>query len=275
MTDEWADDGLDLPAYLNRVGQEAGDPTAATLARLHRAHIAAIPFENLDIVIGRGVRVDLDAVQDKLVRHDRGGYCYEHGVLFGAVLTRFGFGVTRLLARVGHTPERPRPRSHMALQVTADDGVWLADVGFGTGLLEPLPWADGAQARQGGWTFRLVADGGEWFVQERDGNGWANLYGMTTEPQHAVDIEVANHFTSTHPSSPFVGRAVAVREDDHRRTRLLGRTLSTVGPDGVEAGREVDDAELPAVLRERFGIALNPDDLAAVLGSGRRAPQPA
>jgi N-hydroxyarylamine O-acetyltransferase len=147
------------------------------------------------------------------------------------------------------------------------DGVWLADVGFGTGLLEPLPWVDGARARQGAWTYRLVADGPEWFLQERGADGWAGVYGMTTEPQHAVDVEVANHFTSTHPSSPFVGRIVVVREDEDSRTRLVGRTRATVGADGVEDRREVDDAELPVVLRERFGIVPDPEDLAAVLAA--------
>src|SRR4051794_34635357 len=119
--DEWEIDRLDLDAYLARIGQEAGPPDAATLDRLHRAHVRTIPFENLDVVLGRPVATDLQSVQNKLVARRRGGYCYEHTVLFGAVLERLGYRVRRLLARIGDDPVRPRPRTHMALHVTADD----------------------------------------------------------------------------------------------------------------------------------------------------------
>ena len=109
MTGEWDIDRLDLEAYLRRVGF-AGDtaPTVQTLAALHRAHVAAVPFENVDIVLGRGVSVELDSVQAKLVDRGRGGYCYEHGLLFGAALERLGYTVDRLLARVGGEEQRPR-----------------------------------------------------------------------------------------------------------------------------------------------------------------------
>ncbi len=99
-TSEWRSEQLDVDAYLERVGYD-GDlkPTAETLRGLHRAHVAAIPFENLDIVLGRGISLEMDAMQDKLIRRDRGGYCYEHNLLFAALLERIGFAVSRLTAR--------------------------------------------------------------------------------------------------------------------------------------------------------------------------------
>src|SRR5579862_6589879 len=105
MTDEWSVATLDLDAYLERIGYAgpAGklEPSGKTLGALHRAHLAAIPFENLDIMLGRGVKVDLESIAAKLVHARRGGYCFEHGQLFGAALERLGFEVERLLARVG------------------------------------------------------------------------------------------------------------------------------------------------------------------------------
>ena len=270
MSDEWGSDELDLEAYLARVGQPGGGPDGATLARLHRAHLAAIAFENLDVVVGRGVAVDLPAVQDKLVGRRRGGYCYEHGVLFAAVLTRLGFGVDRLLARIGHDVERPPPRTHMALHVTGSDGQWLADVGFGTGLLGPLPWpGDGRETGQGGWAFRLVDDGGRQ-LQERTADGWTPLYTVVQEPVHASDVRMANHFTSTHPSSPFVRRIVVVREDEDSRTRLLGDELTVTRPDGSVSRRTVDDRELAVVLREQFGLVLDGEDVTALASRAAR-----
>lgn len=154
MTDEWEIDRLDLDAYLHRVGyHDQLVPTGQTLTRLHRAHVAAIPFENLDIVLGRGVAVDLDSVQAKLVGNRRGGYCYEHGLLFAAALERVGYDVDRLLASIGEDPQRPR--THMTLHVRAADGARLADVGFGAGLLQPLPWGESGPCQQGDWVYQL------------------------------------------------------------------------------------------------------------------------
>src|SRR5690348_17718552 len=99
---EWATGDVDLAAYLDRIGHPGPlAPTREVLHSLHRAHVAAVPFENVDVVLGRSPSVDLDGVQAKLVRARRGGYCYEHATLFAAVLEEAGFRVQRLLARVG------------------------------------------------------------------------------------------------------------------------------------------------------------------------------
>src|SRR4051794_35005419 len=163
---------LDLDAYLARVGY-AGElrPTAAVLAALHRAHATHIPFENLDVLLGRPIRLDLEGLQAKLVRGRRGGYCFEQNVLFAAVLEQVGFRLTRLAARVRFGAAGPRPRTHMLMRVEADGRPWLADVGFGgEGLLEPLPLAPGRVARQSYWSYRVVQeDGGVWALQSLHG----------------------------------------------------------------------------------------------------------
>jgi N-hydroxyarylamine O-acetyltransferase len=256
----WDTDRLDLDAYLARIGHNRElDPSASTLTALHRAHLAAVPFENLDIVLGRGIAVDFASVQDKLVRRRRGGYCFEHGILFAAALERLGYSVDRLLARVGGDEQRPRPRSHMTLRVRANAGQWLADVGFGDGLLEPLPWDDTRAAhRQGGWTYQLVSAGGSsWQLRERLGQEWTVRYRFTEEPQHASDVTVANHFTSTHPSSRFVGQVVVVRKDADAARRLVGRRLTTARPDGSSDERMLTDAEVADALADDFGVPLS------------------
>ena len=122
---------------------------------------AHIPFENLDIQLGRPIRLDLESIQSKLVRGRRGGYCYEQNSLFAAVLERIGFRVTTLAARVRKGASRVLPRTHMLLSVDAADSPWLADVGFGTGgLLKPVAMLPGRASRQFAWNFRLVERAG-------------------------------------------------------------------------------------------------------------------
>jgi N-hydroxyarylamine O-acetyltransferase len=87
---------LDLPAYFARIGWNGSrTPTLATLAALLERHMRAIPFENLDVLLRRPVRLDLDALQSKLVGARRGGYCFEHATLFAAALEDLGFAPER------------------------------------------------------------------------------------------------------------------------------------------------------------------------------------
>jgi len=264
-SNEWDIDRLDLDAYLRRIGH-AGDlePTARTLSALHRAHVAAIPFENLDIVLGRGITVDLDGVQTKLVERRRGGYCFEHGVLFAAALERLGFGVERMLARVGGEElERPRAPTHMTLRVHADGARWLADVGFGSGVLYPLPFDDGGPQTQGEWAFELVATGPRsWALRERQRGEWITRYGFDEQRLHAADVVMANHFISTFPRSPFVGKAVVMRREEDSIRGLVDRHWTLERPDGSVEEREVGDDELGDLLRGVFAIPLDDGELA-------------
>lgn len=260
MTGEWDIERLDVDAYLERIGHARKvAPTAETLASLQRAHIASIPFENLDIVLGRGIAVDLESVQEKLVARRRGGYCYEHGVLFAAALERLGFRVERMLARIGGDDvERPRAKTHMTVRAHADGAPWLADVGFGSGLLRPLPFDREGPQTQGGWTFQLVATGpSSWAVRERLRGEWITHYGFENQRLHAADVVMANHFTSTFERSPFVGKIVAARRDEDALRRLVGRTFTLERPDGSVEERKVGDDELAGILRGVFAIPLS------------------
>lgn len=267
--DEWATGQLDLATYLRRIGYAAElAPTEQTLAGLHRAHVSAIPFENADIMLGRGVRVDLPSIADKLVQRRRGGYCFEHGQLLAAALVRLGFPVDRLLARVGGPHDA---RTHLVLRVRVAGQDWLADTGFGTGLIEPVPFGDGAPHTQYGWTYRLRA-GGEhhWQLQERQGDDWATLYQFDDQPQYPADVLMANHFTATYPDSSFVRQLVVIRKDHTGLRRLTGRRLSITRPGQPAEERYLDEPGLAAALTGIFGLQLSTEEsarLATVTGT--------
>jgi N-hydroxyarylamine O-acetyltransferase len=212
-------------------------------------------------------------VQTKLVERRRGGYCYEHGVLFAAVLERLGFEVERMLARIGGEElERPRATTHMTLRVHADGARWLADVGFGSGVLYPLPFDDGGPQVQGGWTYELVSTGpASWALRERQRGEWITRYGFDEQRLHAADVVMANHFTSTFPRSPFVGKAVVIRRDEETIRSLVDRQWTLERPDGSVEERDVGDDEVGDLLRDVFAIPLSDDELAR-LTFGSRTP---
>lgn len=262
--DFWHGRELDLDAYLTRVGL-TGDlpPTLDTLRAVHRAHLARIPFENLQIVLDRPVPLDVPSLVDKMVRQRRGGYCYEQNLLLAAVLDRLGFTVTGLAARVlAGTTGGPRPSTHALLRVDLRGRSWLVDVGFGGGgLLEPLLLADGHQEAQSGWGLRLdrVEEVGEdeWLLRSFDGRGWRPLYSFGPSAMVRQDYAIFNHYLVTHPRSPFRGRLMVQRIGPGTQHMLLNTTLATTTPDGAQEENEVPVEEVGLVLEEVFDISLD------------------
>jgi N-hydroxyarylamine O-acetyltransferase len=252
--------GLDLDAYWKRIGY-VGEVTAATgvLEQIHFAHATQVPFENLDILLGRPIRLDLDSLQRKIVQGRRGGYCFEQNTLFAAVLEEVGFPVTRLLARVRLGRTGVTARTHMVLEVQAGGRAWLADVGFGSGgVLRPVPLEAGPVWQHGAWTFRLAQEPGLWVLQSLRGGIWQDVYAFTQEPQFPIDFEMANHFTSTYPESPFVRNLHVQRTTPEVGYVLRGRELS-VARDGQESTRTLaDEEELLRVLADPFGLVFPP-----------------
>ncbi|MEU9116050.1 arylamine N-acetyltransferase [Streptomyces sp. NPDC048483] len=275
----WGGDQIRLDAYLARIRYEGDrEPTLDALRQLHARHSASIAFENIDVVLGRPIPLDLATLQTKMIDRHRGGYCYEQNLLYAAALDRFGFRVTGLGARIRMGDDRLRPVTHALLKVELDGEDFLTDVGFGgSALLEPLPLRDGIEVRQGGWTFALAYEGetGTWALRSRTEDGWMDLYGFGTERRFPVDYAVFNHYISTHPRSPFVHRLVVQRPLPGLRTSLIGHELTRTRPDWSTEAREIAPEETPEVLETEFGITLPGPDaeaLAAYQGSLRDAP---
>ncbi len=250
-------EGLDVDAYLDRIGYAGDlDPTIETLTGLHRAHVLAIPFENLDIILGKPILLDVGSLQTKLVDDLRGGYCFEQNSLFAAALERLGFEITPLAARVRMGVQEPTSRTHMILAADIDGTRWLADVGFGGDtLLEPISFDGDEQVQQGAWTFRLIREAHSRVLQGLRPDGWMALYAFTEEPQLPVDYEVANHFTSTWPRSPFVTKVVVQRSGLDERWMLIDDELRVERPSGTERWTVISPEERLFILADRFGLA--------------------
>ncbi|PXY22481.1 arylamine N-acetyltransferase family protein [Prauserella muralis] len=258
QTDVWHVADLDLDAYLARIEQPHARPSAEALHALHEAHVRTIPFENIDPLLERSPVLELGAITGKLVHRRRGGYCYEHGLLFAAALERLGYRVTRCTARV--QPHKSGPQTHMNLVVHADGTDFLADVGFGASVLYPMPLRDGAVVDQGGWPHRLLRDGRVWTLEKQTPQGWEPVHAFDETPQRPIDYEVFNHYVATHPHSPFTGRLVAFRLEPGRSRKLIGDQLVVERPDGSSDTTSVAPADLDATLRA-LDIELTPEEL--------------
>lgn len=247
----------DVAAYLDRVGL-SGRSGPPTLAELTRAHVAAIPFENVDVVLGRHRGIGLDVIVDKLVHRRRGGYCYEHARLFAAVLEHLGYRVRPVMARV-HA-DRGGPRTHRALVVDEQ----LVDVGFGASMLVPMPLRDGVVVDQAGWDHRLEHEAdGTWTLVRRTASGEERAYRMDPQPSLPADDEVAHHYTSTHPASPFTGQLVVMRLAPGVSRRLIRRTLTTEHADGRVEEQAVTAGNVVGLLAS-LDVELDADEAAAL-----------
>lgn len=252
-TGEW----FNLSAYLRRIGVDRPTrPSSAALRALHAGHAGRIPFENLDIPLGRPIRLDLESLQAKLVVGRRGGYCFEQNLLLAAALRELGYRVRPLAARVRFRQRRPLARTHMILLVVADDGgPWLADVGFGAeGPIEPVAFRPGIESAQYGRTYRIASELAGWTLRSGLEAPGVDLYSFSLEPQEPADYELANYYVSTHPDSPFRQVLTAQLATPRGRCTLRGREYTVDTPEVVATRRIDDDEEWLDLLATVFGI---------------------
>ncbi|MGO4447008.1 arylamine N-acetyltransferase [Mycobacterium sp. 2YAF39] len=253
----------DLAAYFDRVGYTG--QAAADLETLHAivaAHNGAIPFENLDPVMGIPV-ADLGvlALTDKLVHRRRGGYCYEQNGVMGYVLAELGFGVERLGGRVVwmNTSGDLPAQTHEALSVTVPgaDERWLVDVGFGGQTLSsPIRLEVGTIQPTRHEPYRVLHHSDGYVLQAQIRDEWQALYTFSSRPIPQIDREVGSWYVSTHPRSGFVtGLSVALVTGD-ARWNLRGRNLAIHSSGDTERIRFATAAGVLTALTERFGIDL-------------------
>jgi N-hydroxyarylamine O-acetyltransferase len=248
---------FDLPAYLARVTW-SGATDIESIGALMAAHMAAIPFENFDVLLGRGIRVDLESVFAKLVTDRRGGYCYEHCTLFKAALQALGVEVTAHAARVLLvTPKAEAPRTHMFLTVVDGGTTWVLDPGFGgPGPTAPVPLVDGQERRNGRDVHRLLRRDGEWVLEGLVNGTMVPLWTASLEPQFPVDVAMANHYVSTFAESPFVTRLMIRALTPSGRVSAMNRDV-TVVRDGVADKQQLADrASLRRLVASHFGFDL-------------------
>lgn len=250
----------DLDVYFARIGYTGPrTPTLEVLHAITAAHTQSIPFENLDVLMGRPIHLEIDALFQKLVHDRRGGYCFEQNGLLLHVLSELGFHATPLGARV--RLQRPRdfipPRTHVFVRVELDGESWLTDVGIGgvsltaairldTDIEQPTPH----EAR------RIVRENGRLFHQVSFENAWSDVCEFTLEEMPPIDRELGNWYTSAHPQSHFKNRLIVARAAPGGiRLTVQDNEFNVRSADGRSDRRIIGSpSELLEILATHFGL---------------------
>jgi N-hydroxyarylamine O-acetyltransferase len=258
---------VNTAAYLDRIGYRGPlDPSAVTLRNLHRAHLLAVPFENLDIHLGRPIVLHETNLFDKIVRRRRGGFCYELNGLFAALLRQLGFDVTMLAAGVSRGDGQFGPEfDHLTLLVhtpqAGASAVFLADVGFGDSFREPLVFSEQIEQEQADRAYRIErepgASGQRWLLHERSGGEWSPQYRFALTPRQLTEYAEMCLYHQTSPDSHFTRRQTCSLATSNGRVTLSDMRL-IVTERGARTELQLADAEeRRSVLREHFGVDLD------------------
>ncbi|CAH1538548.1 putative Arylamine N-acetyltransferase [Vibrio owensii] len=252
----------DLKAYLNKIGvTQQLDVSVDTLFALHNAQHRRLPFENFDIALGKGISTSEQDIINKLVYHERGGYCFELNGLLLRVLQQVGFKARPLLGRV-HLSGTPSGRTHQFTLVTLGDEKWIVDAGFGSNTPRaPLPFVINQPIHTDLQTFRFVEDERVGYMLQiqsyDDANQWIDMYSLDFEHVFDGDIVCGNHYASTSPHSRFTSSRVATLATEFGIITLANHTLKhRLNSEVVEQELAEGQSYLSA-LKEHFGIELN------------------
>jgi N-hydroxyarylamine O-acetyltransferase len=248
---------FDLKAYFARIrfdGSAAAD--LKTLRQLHLLHACAIPFENLDALLGRKIYLDDEGIFSKLVSAGRGGYCFEQNGLFRRALQEIGYETEDLAARVVlmRPPQMPA-RTHRLQLVTLGQERWLTDVGFGgKTLTAPLRFAlDVEQATPHG-LYKITRADADFLLSKREADEWLPMYRFDLQRQYFSDYEAANHYVATWPESHFRHHlAVCLHMTDGSSVTLGDNQLTLDGEKQMLA----DSASIYQALHAHLGIRLD------------------
>ena len=254
---------VDTSKYLSRIGIQG--PILAdegSLIRLTRAHLEAIPFENLEVSCQHHepslAGSDLFA---KVVLSQRGGYCFELNKLFSLLLTQLGFDCISIPARVVHKRKEPRPISHRAILVRIAGKTWFCDVGFGgAGPKGALRFDLTAPQRVFGEEFLITpAEGiyqGEYTLSRLEDGAWDPVLVFKDVPWMEADFNTLNSYYATYPRSPFLLKRILYRCTPDGWISLVENAF-TVCTESIRQTVELQtEQQIQEVIEQRFGVFL-------------------
>ncbi|XP_068604328.1 arylamine N-acetyltransferase, pineal gland isozyme NAT-10-like [Brachionichthys hirsutus] len=258
---------MDVNQYLSRIGYSGPlEPTLDVLRAVHKCHLHSVPFENLTVHSGGRVTLELPLLYDKIVKKNRGGFCYELNGLFSWLLRELCFHVTLLSGQVKNeqTGSYRPPFDHLTLMVSLDGQRWLCDVGYGSRIfLLPLSLETSAPQEQGQRVYHIRTDTDVRAVmwkpeKAREDCHWSELYKFTLDPRRLEDFAEMCQYHQSSPCSLFYCKSICMLLKPSGTLVYIGRRLvSTTFPTMEITTRELKDEEIQGILAEQFGLVLS------------------
>lgn len=252
---------MTIEAYFARIGYTGpAQPTAETLHALQQLHNESVPYENLDIMRGVPLSLEVADIYDKVVTRGRGGYCFELNGLFAWLLREIGFEVSEYFARyLRDEPTLPMRRHRVLLVQTQQGETYLCDVGIGAFVPTfPLRFEPYAEQPQRQDIYRIIPDDMlGYIVQEKRQGQWLPLISFTLEKQYgALDFLAISWYCETHPDSIFRRANMVSMRTPTGRKPLDGRTFKHFDGDNVTVTQADDDEQFHALLQQYFSIVV-------------------
>lgn len=254
---------MDIQPYLARIGFHGKvRPNKETLEQLQLAHMQTVPFENLDIALGRTIQLDENSLWDKIVTRRRGGFCYEVNGLFASLLKEIGFEVTYLNARDFHEEDGSFgiDFDHLALwvQIPKQPTPWLVDVGRGDSFTQPLDIHNSDEQIQGlrGYWLEPFQGGFQLWQRGYDGKRERQYWFDLKAHQFPSEYEKTCFYHQTSPLSPFTKNRIITRVTEKGRVSLDNHAL-TITENGMRTKTIVTEDQRSLLLEEHFGVFLN------------------
>ncbi len=221
---------FEITKYLSRIKLDDCNNNLDGLTKLQEHHLENIPFENLDVVVGRKIELNYNNLFNKVIINKRGGYCFELNVLYSKLLKSLGFSPKPVLGRVWlRNPDRTPPRNHLAHLVDIEGKIYVTDVGFG-GLTTriPLDINESSQVNDKDGTVRILPFADKQFmVQRQIDDGWSNQYSFENVEISEEDIHISNYYMSTNPKSHFFNDKFIGKFTKDGRIGLFNNQMST------------------------------------------------
>ena len=249
---------MNLRRYFDRIGFR-GDtrPTVSTLASLLWRHACSVPFENIDVQLGRSLTIDAESAFEKIVDRGRGGWCYEQNGLFGWVLSEVGFEVTRIAGAVRRDERGDEAlNNHLCLLVREPDirkPVYLADVGFGGSMIAPIELTESEHSQAPYRIGLRFLDGRFWRFSEESAGGGSN-YDFFAKPADESSLAAKCERLQGDPQSGFVQNLVVQKRWPEAHVSLRGRVLATINVNGKQSEVLATAEELATTVAELFGL---------------------
>lgn len=251
---------MKLDNYLHRINyRQSPQNNLQTLNELHRKHVFAIPFEDLDIHLKKPLKIDVASLYEKIIVEKRGGFCYELNFLFYNLLKEIGFDCKIVSARIYDKKEGLGVEfDHLAILVKLEED-WLLDVGYGNLFTEPMKLPSKIdnyvyKDRDAIYKITQLNESNYILSESRKGYKFKKIYTFDIIPRKIEEFYEQIDFKQHSEESYFVkNRICTIPTEEGRITLFNNKFIKTTGQ-GKEEHTIQSDEEFYQLVKEEFDM---------------------